>query len=446
MNWIDLLKPVRLYGTTTSHREDIRSVFEMDFDRIIFSHPFRRLQDKTQVHPMPGDDFVHNRLTHSLEVSSVARSLGKQVGKEVISRLPELRQEGFSHHDIGAIVAAAALAHDVGNPPFGHSGESGISDFFKHTPLAMDFHRAMSDQQWADLTNFEGNAQGFRILTNPAYGLKLTLPVLAAFTKYPCASLLQARDKSRASQKKYGFFHHEQPLYHEVAKQLCIKPMAEASWHRHPLAFLVEAADDICYNIIDLEDGCGLGLVTYKQVEELMEAILGDRMKREKLEKMSGTTEKLSVLRAMAINALVEEASQVFLQHEQGILDGTFDQPLTDCIASSPVMKQIKSLSIEKIYQAHEVIEKEAAGFEVLDGLMNAFATAVYFSYFEKERATKRHKNALRLLPATSQLQLTTYDTLYEKLLVITDYVSGMTDSHALRLFQTLRGISIPGT
>ncbi|HWA33655.1 MAG TPA: dNTP triphosphohydrolase, partial [Cyclobacteriaceae bacterium] len=264
MIWKTLLSANRP-GQKNISSEPSRSAFEQDYDRIIFSHPFRRLQDKTQVHPLPEHDFVHTRLTHSLEVSSVGRSLGKRVGEVILQRHHELEKE-LSLFDFGAIVAAASLAHDLGNPPFGHAGEDALSDFFVNDP---SLKANVSEAEWSDLTKFEGNAQGFRILNQQEYGLKLTCATLGAFTKYPCPSLFPERNKSKKSQKKFGFFQSEQAIFSELASQLELM-RAGSGWVRHPLAFLVEAADDICYSIIDLEDGCRLGLVSFEDTVELL--------------------------------------------------------------------------------------------------------------------------------------------------------------------------------
>src|SRR5688500_14919698 len=226
MIWKTLLSPKRKGQRAGIATESSRSAFEQDYDRIIFSHPFRRLQDKTQVHPLPEDDFVHTRLTHSLEVSSVGRSIGKRVGEIVLQRHQSLNFE-FSLFDFGAIVAAASLAHDLGNPPFGHAGEDAISDFFLHHPFGKTFEQNVSEAQWHDLIKFEGNAQGFRILNKEQYGLKLTFACLGAFTKYPCASHFPARDKRRKSQKKYGFFQSEIEAFKDVANDLDLRPSAD---------------------------------------------------------------------------------------------------------------------------------------------------------------------------------------------------------------------------
>ena len=267
MNWNQLLSDKRGKDQKKSNLEGTRSAFEQDYDRVIFSHPFRRLQDKTQVHPLPENDFVHTRLTHSLEVSSVGRSLGKKVGKAILERNSELAKN-FDLHDFGGIVAAASLAHDIGNPPFGHSGEDAISEFFS-SGQGMRYKSLVNDLEWTDLTNFEGNAQGFRILNKDRYqGLRLTHATLAAFSKYPRQSIIEKCDPNRRSQKKYGFFQSERHIFASIAETVGLIPFEDYSWSRHPLAFLVEAADDICYNLIDLEDGCRLGLVTYEERSE----------------------------------------------------------------------------------------------------------------------------------------------------------------------------------
>jgi dGTPase len=310
MNWKTLLSAKRKgqkvlrdgasVGAAGVNAESSRSAFEQDYDRIIFSHPFRRLQDKTQVHPLPEHDFVHTRLTHSLEVSSVGRSLGKRAGEIILQRHPALARE-YSLFDFGAIVAAAALAHDLGNPPFGHAGEDAISDFFLHHPSGLDFTDRVTDAQWHDLIKFEGNAQGFRILDKAQYGLKLTYASLGAFTKYPCPAFLPGGNMKRKSQKKFGFFQSEHNAFKDVANDLELIPNDSAGWSRHPLAFLVEAADDICYSVIDLEDGCRLGLVSFDETVELLAGILRDKLDKNKLHAQGGLNQKLGILRAMAI-------------------------------------------------------------------------------------------------------------------------------------------------
>lgn len=449
MNWLQLLtgdeKPQgESYGTG-------RSAFERDFDRIVFSHPFRRLQDKTQVFPLPEHSFVHTRLTHSLEVSSVARSLGKEVGEKILQTQPELVKKGINLYDFGAITGAAALAHDIGNPPFGHSGEDAISDFFRHHPRAAELEGLYTKAQWEDLCHFEGNAQGFRLLNRKGYqGLKLKAPTLAAFTKYPRESLLERRDKNRRSQKKYGFFQSEKEIFADIAQKLGLQEVSGhggMAWCRHPLAFLVEAADDICYNIIDLEDGCRLGFVSFEEARDLLAELLGDSYKEDKLKEYRSDAEKIGTLRAMAIGKLIQQCTHKFLEHEKAILEGDYDKSLTDEIPASTTLEKISKISVKKIYRAQPVKEREMAGFEVLGGLLNAFIPAAFTVADKKEffGSSKKHVVASRLLPEDVHHAIKESDgDLYRITLTIVDYVSGMTDRHAVSVYRKLIGISLP--
>ena len=447
MDWQQLLS-FQTVGQKQPEGSSARSAFERDFDRIIFSHPFRRLQDKTQVFPLPEQDFVHTRLTHSLEVSSVGRSLGKLVGERVLQKHPELKDH-LSLFDFGAVVAAASLTHDLGNPPFGHTGESAISDFFISHSQGQLFKDKVSEQQWADLTDFEGNAQGFRILNQPELGLKLTQASLAAFTKYPRGSSINSQDAKRKSQKKYGFFQSEQALFSEIAKATGLNSLSasEAIWCRHPLAFLVEAADDICYHLIDLEDGCRLGLVSEETTIDLMSQIVGAQFKPKKLANVQGKENRIGLLRAMSIGNLIKQSAQVFLENEKDILSGGFDRGLTDLIESKIILKEIIALSVEKIYRAPVVVETEAAGFEVLAGLLEVFNRAASRSIFERELFGKRDRTIMRLLPEVlqSKLQPDMIEDAYTMLRITTDFVSGLTDRHAISLYRKIKGISIPG-
>ena len=440
MNWPHLLSSNRT-GQKQSTHEQSRSAFEQDYDRIIFSHPFRKLQDKTQVHPLPELDFVHTRLTHSLEVSSVGRSLGKRVGEVILQRHPELNQN-FSLFDFGAIVAAASLAHDIGNPPFGHAGEDAISDFFVHHPQGQSFKDKVSEAEWNDLIKFEGNAQGFRLLTKNQYGLKLTFATLGAFTKYPCPSLFPQRDKLKRSQKKFGFFQTEKELFIEVAQQLELLQSTDASF-RHPLAFLVEAADDICYSIIDLEDGCSGGLVRYEEAMVLFEGVITkSKSKLGKLEQLGSQQEKIGYLRALAIGDLMDECSSLFLEKEVEILFGKFDLALADHCPSKDALKSIINVSRSKIYQARQVVEIEAAGHEVLPGLLEEFTKAGY--YLMQNIKSRKYQNLQLLLPTEVQLNIKAQpQNVYFMLRNIIDFISGLTDRHALSLYRKIKGISL---
>lgn len=440
MEWSNLLSSDRKGQKQGTSFEQSRSAFEQDYDRIIFSHPFRRLQDKTQVHPLPEYDFVHTRLTHSLEVSSVGRSLGKRVGEVILQRNGSLGKN-FSLFDFGAIVAAASLAHDLGNPPFGHAGEDAISDFFSHHQQGQSFQDNVSETQWTDLTKFEGNAQGFRILNKNQYGLKLTYATLGAFTKYPCPAYFPERDKTKRSQKKFGFFESEKEIFLEVAQTLQLIQTGSASWNRHPLAFLVEAADDICYSIIDLEDGCSLGLVSYEEAKVLFENVLTkNKNKLGKLEQLSSQQEKIGYLRALAIGDLMDECATLFLDHEQEILAGKFDTALADVCPSKEALAQIIKVSRVKIYKARNVVEIEASGHEVLPGLLEEFTRAG--AYLQQKKESRKYENLQKLLPAEIESAIKSTADTYTMLRLIVDFISGLTDRHALSLYRKIKGMN----
>jgi dGTPase len=441
MHWKDLLSARRIGQQNVVHSEQSRSAFEQDYDRIIFSHPFRRLQDKTQVHPLPEHDFVHTRLTHSLEVSSVGRSLGKRVGEVILQRHPDLNKD-FSLFDFGAIVAAASLAHDLGNPPFGHAGEDALSDFFLHHPFGQSLEEKVSISEWEDLIRFEGNAQGFRIINKNQYGLKLTLATLGAFTKYPCPSFFPDRDKSKKSQKKFGYFQSEKHVFGDAAKHLGLQPLQTDVWSRHPLAFLVEAADDICYSIIDLEDGCRLGLVSFEETIDLLAPVLKEKLNREKLSGEAGLNEKLGVLRAMTIGELIEACTTIFLDEEKNILDGKFDQALTDLCSFKNALKKISEVSVKKIYRATNVVEIEASGHEVLPGLMDEFTQASFG--IVRNQKSRKYQNLALLLPEEMRTALLLQpENDYFIARQVIDFVSGLTDRHALSLYRKIKGISL---
>lgn len=445
MNWNQLLSS-RRQGEKNFQAESSRSSFEQDYDRIIFSHPFRRLQDKTQVHPLPEDDFVHTRLTHSLEVSSVGRSLGRKAGEVIVQRHPVLKEQ-FSMFDFGAITAAAALAHDLGNPPFGHAGEDALADFFSQSSYGQTFQEKVSPGEWKDLVKFEGNAQGFRLISQGKFGLRLTLATLGAFTKYPCASDITPRDKKRKSQKKFGFFQSEKETFIDLAQQLGLQNGGELCWRRHPLAFLVEAADDICYNIIDLEDACRLGLVSFTDTVDLLALILREEFDRTKMSRHDSQNEMIAVLRAMAIRKLVDECTTVFLEHEASVLEGTFDHALTDHCESKTALDQITSLSVEKIYRAKQVVEIEASGHEVLPGLLEEFLKAGEMLFLQKNDnypvLTRKYQNLTYLMPIETKNAIANSSTTYEVARHCLDYISGLTDKYALSLYRKIKGVGV---
>ncbi len=435
MNWKQLLSPTRLGNKPNSHTKE-RSNFEADYDRIIFSYPFRRLQDKTQVFPLPEQDFVHNRLTHSLEVSSVGRTLGKRVGEQIIAKH---KLTGITANDFGTIVSAAALAHDVGNPPFGHSGEESISGFFQQNNTINWLKEQCTIEEWNDLESFEGNAQGFRLINQKAQGLTLTYATLGAFTKYPRSSA-GSKVEGRVSQKKFGYFKTEETVFSTVAQELGLIPLNSKSYTRHPLAFLVEAADDICYNIIDLEDGCTLGLVSLEETVELLKPIVGSRFDTEKLAQKKFLHEKLGALRALAINELISQAVEVFLANERAMLNGDFDQSLTNLLPATEALKKIQKVSVQKMYRSKIVVEKEVAGYEVLNGLLEILIGSLQGHL--KGSPSTYHKMIGRTLP--EPIQEAVGLPVYEAVRSMLDYISGMTDKHALTLYRKLKGMVMP--
>lgn len=369
----------------------------------------------------------------------MGRSLGKLVGEEIIREHEEI-QGKVTPEDFGAIVSAAALAHDVGNPPFGHSGEGAISEFFKQHPVAVGIKSKLSLDEWTDLINFEGNAQGFRLLNQKSQGLQLTYATLGAFSKYPRQSLLPEAEKDRRSQKKFGFFQAEKIIFEGLANGLgLIERIDGRAWVRHPLAFLVEAADDICYAIIDLEDGCTLGLVTLEETIDLLKGIIADRFDRKKLDALPTLREKLAILRAMAINELVAQSVTSFKENEKSILDGSFDTALTDCIPAAQDLSKISAVSVEKIYRSRIVLEKEVAGFEVMSGLLEIILGAVVRK--SNNFDSIKDKTVFRLLPEQVKYELQNPD-LYLNCRVVLDFISGMTDTRALTLFRKLKGMS----
>jgi dGTPase len=444
MNWISLLSHKRLGAehkfVPTSGLPQTRSEFEVDFDRIIFSYPFRRLQDKTQVVPLPEYDFVHTRLTHSLEVSSVGRSLGKLAGQYILDTHPHLKELGYTHFDFGAIVAAASLAHDIGNPPFGHAGEKALSEYFN--TVNPD---PITDKEYFDLQNFEGNAQGFRILCDPMYqDLKLTYASIGAFAKYPCESLVADKDPGRKSQKKYGFYQSEKEVFKTIATELELQSLStrDITYNRHPLVYLVEAADDICYLIIDLEDAYRMKVISYTQFVDMVAPLLGNHFDRAKLNRMKDEGQQIGLLRALAINQLVNECAQLFNENEPGILQGSFDKALSDMVPSQTYTKQIGQYSFEHIYNSQKVLEIQAAGFEVLPGLMEIFIDALEDYYAHKNKGAAKNINIVRMLPKhITDVEFLDSSTFYTRSRKILDFVSGLTDKYAVSLYRKLKGI-----
>lgn len=440
--WEKLLSAERL-GAGSAPSAPERTAYQQDYDRIVFTSAFRRMKDKTQVFPLSKSDYVRTRLTHSLEASCVGRSLGTVIGREIIDRHGLDRVDAA---DFGAIVAAACLAHDIGNPPFGHAGEDAIREWFKASGLLEAY--PFTPAQRADFENYEGNAQGFRILTrlqSPANpGLQLTSAVLATFTKYPRPSWVE-QPMSGNSGKKFGFFQEDTASFQRVARSTgLVERLPDTAWHRHPLAFLVEVADDTCYLIVDLEDAARLGYVRHEDTELLLADLAGGSVNEGKLARMFEPKERIEYLRAKAIGRLLEGAAAVFLENEARILSGEFD---SDLLEQSPVarpLQAVKKVAQESIYVARPALEIETAGFEVLGGLLSLFVTAVEAGAGVRPKTT-REKMLLKLLPP----QFLGPDGQpdpdpYVRLLRIADFVAGMTDSYAVDLYRKLKGIDLP--
>ncbi|WP_400075224.1 deoxyguanosinetriphosphate triphosphohydrolase [Winogradskyella sp. R77965] len=442
MNWEQLLS-LKRYGDTNKRlrkeQDETRLGFEVDYDRIIFSSEFRSLQDKTQVVPLSKTDFVHTRLTHSLEVSVVGRSLGRKVGQLLLKKHPHLENvHGYKMNDFGAIVAAAALAHDIGNPPFGHSGEKAIGAYFKSGDGAQ-FKKHLTDKEYQDLCDFEGNANGFKILTESRQGreggLRLSYATLGAFMKYPKESLPK-KPTNHIVDKKYGFFQSEKQMFGEVASELGLTKRSDdyLSYQRHPLAFLVEAADDICYTIIDFEDGINLGLIQEEYALEYLITLVKN-INKTKYSELKTTEDRVSYLRALAIGTLIDEAASIFMKNEDKILAGQFETALLDVSQYKAQIKDIIDISVNNVYQSKEVISKEIAGYEILNQLLNAYGKMA-FNYFE-DNLSNYDQLLLNVLPETVKL---TTDTLYQNVLSICLYISKLSDTNAMLLYKKLKG------
>lgn len=442
MNWEQLLSLKRFGDTEKRHRaqqDETRLGFEVDFDRIIFSSAFRSLQDKTQVIPLSETDFVHTRLTHSLEVSVVGRSIGRRVGKVILERHPNLIELGYTFNDFGAIVAAASVTHDIGNPPFGHSGEKAIGEYFK-TGKGLQFKEQLTEKEYQDLIDFEGNANGFKILTESREGifggLRLSYATLGAFMKYPKESLPKKPTKHIVD-KKYGFFQSEKEAFLDIVNDLGLKKKSNSneSYYRHPLAYLVEAADDICYTIIDFEDGINLGLIEEDFALEYLIKLVKDSIDTQKYHSLQHTKDRVSYLRALAINTLINEAVEIFLSNEEAILSGTFDKSLLDKCKYEAQINDIIKISVAKIYKSKDVVEKEVAGYKIIADLLDVFVNALNNSHLGV--ASNYDKLVLNVLPNEYK---TSSESIYNRIMQVCSFVSKMSDSYAIRLHKKLNG------
>jgi len=436
MNWEQLLSLQR-YGDKTKRlrkeQDETRLGFEVDYDRIVFSAAFRSLQDKTQVIPFSKTDFVHTRLTHSLEVSVVARSIGRLAGKAILEKHPHLSEiHAYQSNDFGAIVAAAALAHDIGNPPFGHSGEKAIGHFFSDGAGA-HYKAELNALEYEDLCKFEGNANGFKIVSQSMEGapggLRLSAATLGAYMKYPKASLPH-KPTQHVADKKFGFYQAQATDFNILAQDLGLTSKAGA-YHRHPLAYLVEAADDICYTIIDFEDGINLGWISESYALEYLINLVKDSIDKKTYASLKHTPQRMSYLRALAINSLIKDAVVIFLKNEEAILSGSFPHALLDNAAQ---IDDIISLSVEKVYHSPEVLQKEIVGYKVITTLLEAFTKTAVHEF--KGQADAYDQLILRLVPNGTPFMS---NTLYETLLNATCYVASLSDGKAMELSKKMK-------
>ena len=444
MEWTRLISNKRL-GQEHRHteRHDDRTEFKRDYDRLIFSAPFRRLQNKTQVFPLPGSVFVHNRLTHSLEVASVGMSLGNDVAQRIVSeKRPDLC--GTMFEQIGQIVSTACLAHDLGNPPFGHSGEKAIQTFFTEG-AGKELKSSVSPAFWDDITHFEGNANAFRLLTHQFNGRRsggfvMTYSTIASIVKYPYSSMAPSK------KGKFGFFDSEKEIYQRVADEMGIfctsKPGEPLRYVRHPLVYLVEAADDICYEIMDLEDAHKVKILSYDQVSKLFldffdEETQGRIKQRIIDEQLTDENEMVVYLRACVIGKLENECVKTFVAHEEEILNGTFEGSLIDHISPQQceAYKRCARLSVQKIYKSRPVLDVELSGYQIMATLMDKMTEAVM--------NPERYYSQQLIGRVSSQYDINA-DDLETRLMAIIDYISGMTDVYALDVYQKINGISLP--
>ena len=448
MHWEQLLSNKRLGQEGHQQRTDDRTEFQRDYDRLIFSAPFRRLQNKTQVFPLPGTIFVHNRLTHSLEVSSVGRSLGNDVSRQLLDKHPHLRDTHFT--ELGSIVSAACLAHDLGNPPFGHSGEKAIGTYFTegkgqylkdyYCPETKD---RLSLQEWYDLAHFEGNANAFRLLTHHFNGRRrggfvMTYSTLASIVKYPFTS------DQAGGKPKFGFFRQDMDNYKLIADELGIRqypsPPGSLRYARHPLVYLVEAADDICYEIMDIEDAHKLKILTTTETQRLLLSYFDEPQQQqitERLQTLGDLNEQIVYLRSCVINLLESECVKVFVDHESTILQGEFEGSLIDHISPIPhsAYRQCEQVSFDRIYHTRDVMDIEIAGYKVITELLDMMISAVT----NTDLAISR----LLINRVSSQYDIKA-PTLYGRIMAVLDYISGMTDVYAMDMYRKINGMSIP--
>ncbi|HTJ53341.1 MAG TPA: dNTP triphosphohydrolase [Cyclobacteriaceae bacterium] len=455
MNWLNCFSNER-FGVQEVSRS-ARSQYERDYDRIIFSSAFRRLQNKTQVFPLPEHIFVHNRLTHSLEVASVGRSLGNIIGKELV-KLPSIKKDDaarkFYRNQLKNVIAAACLAHDLGNPAFGHSGEEAISKYFIDKQGDTSFVNQFTKEEWKDLVTFEGNANALRIATKQFKGrlpggFRLTYSTLCAILKYPCESVASKGKSGPKHLSKFGFFQDDLDAFSSITSKVNMiqESVAPIVYKRHPFVYLVEAADDLCYTIIDFEDAHRLEILTTEEVETLFMGLIKlnkdedlKHVKKVRSQLREDPNELIAYLRAKTINYLTIAAAETFINNKNVIIKGQFASSLINAIPKAqPILKEIERISTEKIYNHSSVVKIELAGFKIMSGLIQDFVEA---ALIPKDDRKTRHKKILKLLP--KQYNFDEKQKPYQKVMCILDYMSGMTDVYALELYRNIRGIEMP--
>ncbi|KAA6344723.1 Deoxyguanosinetriphosphate triphosphohydrolase [termite gut metagenome] len=439
MDWRSILSAKR-FGMEEFHeeRQENRSEFQRDYDRLIFSAPFRRLQNKTQVFPLPGSVFVHNRLTHSLEVACVGRSLGNDMARAILIQQPELQNTFLP--EIGAIVSAACLAHDMGNPPFGHAGERAISTYFSEGK-GLELKECLTNAQWNDFVHFEGNANAFRLLTHQFKGRRkggfaMTYSTLASIVKYPFSSCLAE------NQSKFGFFTSEEDSFRCVADELGLLKLSgqPLKYARHPLVYLVEAADDICYQMMDIEDAHKLKILATEETKELLLSYFDDE-RRKRIDRtftiVSDVNEQIAYLCSSVIGLLIKECTAVFLANEEKILSGAFRGSLIMQMAgrAATAYQRCTQVATDKIYCSREVLDVELAGFRVLSTLVNLMVDAV--------TSPEKVYSQLLINRVSEQYDIKAA-SLHERIQAALDYISGMTDVFALDLYRKINGNSLP--
>lgn len=457
MQWQQLYNPRRTGDPEQKmlNPDLTRNSYMRDYDRIIFSSAFRRLQNKTQVFPLPGPVFVHNRLTHSLEVASVGRSLGKMVGERIAALYPNASDDfkEFYRHDLAYVIASACLAHDIGNPPFGHSGEDAIRAYFTSLEGAVKerLHQELSSNQLSDFQKFEGNSNALRVLTHnfdepEEGGYRLTYTSLASIVKYPCTSENGFQKQKGIYAKKSGFFDTEMNTYRSIAQTLGIPEMEPNVFARHPFVYLVEAADDICYRVIDLEDAHRLGIISLDTFKSLLlpffentSAYNAKDKVLEKLERINDPNQQAQYIRASWIGLMIGKMVDLFMVHEQALLAGTLHKDLLACLPEEQcaLINRINTFSYNNIYNHKAVVEIELSGFHIIGELLKHFVHAVM-----KPEEAKSEK-LLLLIPKQFPIDSRMGASLYHNLQSVVDYVSGMTDLFAIDLYRKITGISI---